>query len=206
MYSSRIDITSNLYDGIVSNDMEKWTNDQMLTIRKFESKNLKYNKISSENWFYLQRLPNSFPYDEGYIIIQSKLGNTFDNFKPSYKSKGDISKLDCSVKLNIDPLIDCDTIIINTVGPIELKSINVIPDNISFNHIDFFDNEKISQIRKHGLWFYAEFPEAQKIQNIRMAILILILPFWLTLLLKLFGKEFKPEKVLFQKKFKKNHH
>lgn len=203
VYSTRLDITSNLYDGVGSNDTETWIKDQLLTIRKFKSKNFKCNGISSENWYYLQRLPNSFPCDEGFVIIRSKLYNSFDNFKPSFKSKGDISKLDCKVKLNFDSLVDCDTIIINTVGPIDLKSINVIPDDISFNQLVFLDKEKISQIRKYGLRFYAEFPEAQKIQNIRMAILILILPFWLTLLLKLLRKEFNSAKVIFQKKYKK---
>lgn len=206
VYSTRLDITSNLYDWVDSKDIAMWINDKLLTILKFKSQNIKSIGTSSENWHYLQRLPESFQCDEGYVIIRSQLYNSFDNFKPSFKSKGDISKLDCKVNVNIDSLIDCDTIIINTVGPIDLKSINVIPDNISFDQIEFFDKKKISQIRKYGLRFYAEFPEAQKIQNIRIAILILILPFWLTLLLKLFGKEFKPEKVLFQKKFKKNHH
>lgn len=205
VYSTRLDISSNLYNRVGSNDTETWTNDQLLTIRKFKSKNFKSNGISSENWYYLQRLPNSLPCDEGFIIIRSQLQNSFDNFKPSYKSKGDISKLDCKVKLNFDYTIDCDTIIINTVGPIDLKSINVIPDNISFNQIEFFDKDKISQIRKYGLRFYAEFPETQKIQNIRIAILILILPFWLTLLFKLLRKEIKSAKAIFLKKFKKDH-
>lgn len=199
VYSTRLDITSNLYDGVSSNDTETWSNDQLLTIRKFKSKNFKINGISSENWYYLQRLPNSSPYDEGFVIIRSQLNNSFDNFKPSFKSKGDISKLDCNMKLNLDPLIDCDTIIINTIGPIDLKSINVIPDNISFNQIKFFEKEKISLIRKYGLRFYAEFPEAQKIQNIRMVILILILPFWLTLMFQLIRSEVHTFRKLLQR-------
>lgn len=206
VYSSNIYITSNLYDAVGSNDAEMWTDDQLLTIRKFKSKNFKSNGISSENWFYLQRLPNSFPFDEGFVIIRSQLYNSFDNFKPSFKSKGDISKLDCKVKLNFDSCISCDTIIINTIGPIDLISINVKPDNISFNKIEFYDKGKISQIRKNGLRFYAEFPEAQKIQNIRIAILILLLPFWLTLLLQLLRREIQFAKVIFQNKYRNNHY
>lgn len=190
VYSTRIDISSNLYDGISSKDVENWSHEQLLTIRKFKSRNFKHNGISSENWFYLQRLPNSCPYDEGSVILGTQLYNTYDNYKPRVFSKGDISKLDCVIQLDLDSRIECDTIMINTFGPIDLISININPDKLSFNQIEFSDKDKIAQIRKNGLRFYAEFPEAQKIQNIRIAFLILILPFWLTLLFKLCKKEF----------------
>lgn len=205
VYATRLDITSNLYDGVDSNDAETWDNDQLLTIRKFKSKNLKSNGISSENWYYLQRLPNSFPCDFGFVIIQSKLYDSFDNFKPSLLSKGDISKLDCKIQLNIDSCISCDTIIINSVGPIDLISVNVVPDNISFNQIEYYDKNKILQIRKNGLRFYSEFPEAQKGQNVRIAVLILILPFWLTLLLKLLWKEVKSAIVALHNWYRNTH-
>lgn len=189
VYSTRIDISSNLYDGISSKDDETWSTEQLLTTRKFKSRNFKHNGISSENWYYLHRLPDSSPHDEGSVILCSQLYNTYDNSKPRVFSKGDISKLDCIIKLDLDSRIECDSIIINTFGPVDLKSINITPDNVSFNQIEFNDKNKIKQIINNGLRFYAEFPEAQKIQNIRIAILILFLPFWLTLLFKLIIKE-----------------
>lgn len=202
VYSTRIDMSSNLYDVAGSEDADIWSNDQLLTIRKFKSRNFKHNEISSENWYYLQRLPNSSPYDEGSVILCAQLYNTYDNFKPKVFSKGDISKLDCIIKLDLDSRIECDTIMINTFGPIDLVSININPDKISFNQIEFNDKDKIKHLRKNGLRFYAEFPEAQKIQNIRIAILILILPFWLTLLFKLSLKEILYLRSIFHKNYR----
>lgn len=202
VYSTSIDISSNLYDAVNSSDDEIWTNEFLLTTRKFKSRRFKHNGICSENWFYLQRLPNSSPYGEGSVILCSQLYNTYDNFKPILFSKGDISKLDCIIRLNLDSRIECDTILINTIGPIDLAAISIKPDNISFNLIEFTDKGKLNQIRNNGLRFYAEFPEAQKIQNIRIAILILILPFWLTLLLRLISREVHSLRKILQRKLR----
>lgn len=189
VYSTHIDLYSNLYDDINSNDTETWSDDQLLTIRRFKQKKIKQNHINSECWYYLQKLPDSHPCDEGFVIFNSQCFNTYDHLKPNFKSKGDISKLDCTINLRLDSRIECDSVIINTLGPVNLISINIQPDSLSFNKIMFYDKNKISQIRKSELRFYAEFPEAQKIQNIRIAVLLLILPFLLTLLFKLLKDE-----------------
>ena len=99
-------------------------------------------------------------------------------------------------------LLGCDTIEINTVGPFDLKSISLSPDSTNFNTILFFDKSKIKTIRKSGLKFYAEFPEASKLQNIRMAILLIILPFLLTWIIFLTKKELKLFRECVNEKFR----
>lgn len=194
VYSTRIDILSNLYDFTIPHDQEIWTKDHLVAIRKFKSLDIKRNLpsgTSSETWFYLERLPASHSCNNHIIALCSQSYNNFDHFKPRLNSKGDISKLDCKICLNLDSRLDCETIIINTVGPIELISVNISPDIISFNKFIYSDKTKILQIRENGLRFYAEFPEAQKIQNLRISILLLVLPIWITLLIKLIRLEFK---------------
>lgn len=189
VYCSKITISSSLYDVVNNTQNEKWTEDKLLTIRIKKPQNSNRNTITSESWFYLSRLPNSYPDEYGEVILCSGLNNDFDNFKPNWHSKGDLSKLDCQLSLKLDDLHGCDTIEINTVGPFDLKSISIIPDSLSFNRIIFYNQDKIKAIRKKGLHLYAEFPEASKLQNFRMAILLIVLPFVLTWIIYLIKKE-----------------
>lgn len=191
VYSTHLEMSSNLYDAVTPKDKGSWSQELLLTTRKFKTKRTKANGTSTDFWFYLERLPSSYLCDEGSIVLYSQLYNSLDNFKPVIKSTGDISKLDCELLLNIDSRMECDSIIINTIGPIDLISSNITPDSITLNEIIFFKDYKISRIRKEGLRFYAEFPEAQKLQNLRLAVLILILPFWITLLIRLIYKEYQ---------------
>ncbi len=107
-------------------------------------------------------MPNSYPYEYGEVILCSGLNNDFDNFKPNWRSKGDISKLDCQLSLKLDDLLECDTIEINTVGPFDLKSISIIPNSLSFNRIIFYNQSKIEAIRKDGLHFLCRIPRSIK--------------------------------------------
>lgn len=195
VYSSHLEMSSNLYDAVTPKDEEYWFQEHLLTTRKFKTERIKANGTSTNFWFYLERLPSSCPCDEGSVVLCAQLCNSIDNFKPVIKSKGDISKLDCEIFLDIDSRMACDSIIINTIGSINLISSNITPDSVTFNELIFIEPYKISKIREDGLKFYAEFPEAQKLQNLRIAVLILFLPFWVTLLIRLICKELRRFKI-----------
>ncbi len=194
VYRTSIRMTSNLYDYARIEDDETWKDKSMLLIRKLKSRKETANTVNAESWFYLHRLSERSVYDSGSVVLEGSLTNTFDNYRPSYKSKGDISKLDTHIKIDLHGWLICDTVLISTVGPCDLKSVSVIPDSVSFSKIYYYTRDKIETIKKCGLDLYAEFPEAQKLQNIRIAVLLFLIPLVITILFKTIQHEIRSVK------------
>lgn len=191
VYRTSILLESNLSDVVNCQDKEIWDSEPLLAIRRSATTNPKRNASRVESWFYMSRLPNSFPYEQKFIRLCLYTINTIDNLQPSFLSKGDISKLDCSISLNLTHLLSCDTVTFYSVGPFTSFSANIPPDSISFNKFIFYNKDKIKQLRSDGLRFYAEFPEAQKLQNFRIALLLTVIPIILSAICSIIVHEYK---------------
>ncbi|MBP3511346.1 MAG: hypothetical protein J6K19_04815 [Prevotella sp.] len=185
VYKSTITLQSNLYDRSIPKDRENWSNQKDITIwRKATITNK--NTTKNESWFYLKRLLK--PFSDKACLMEHRLRTSHDNFSPKWNTKGDVSKLDFELKIGNNDFIECDEIKIRFNGPYNLASINIKPDEISYDYISFTNPLKLKAIRKNGLNFYASFPIPEKIQQARITFMMIIIPLLISYLIYLLGK------------------
>lgn len=94
--------------------------------------------------------------------------------KPSWMERHDFSQGWYKFNLN-SASIDSIRLIINFEGATDFYPIKINPDVIGSNYIQYSDSNKILQIKKEGLEFYAKFKELENRQTIRCFALTAIL-------------------------------
>lgn len=166
-----------------------------VNINQLPVNNIALNSTIAETYFNV--LPEKRQYNcscYNGVTLLANAQTDVDFINPGFESKGDISKLDCMVTIDIDERISCDTVTFYSVGPFSCFSANVEPDYVSFNKIAYFSPDKINRIKKNGLRFYSEFPEAAKLQNFRISLLLIAIPIILTSIFSLAYQLFKKHK------------
>lgn len=139
----------------------------------------------------MKRLQKHWNLNIDTIKVAHGLKTDLDNFSPKWYSVGDASKLDFRLNLNLRDLIDCQEVLIKFNGPFTLASITMEPDNKGYNYISFTNPYKLHIIGKKGLNFYASFPQMEKIQQIRITVILLIFPILISWLIFLINKTIK---------------
>ena len=182
LYKSTITLESNLYDVARPKDREVWANKKDLVI--WHQPTIVRNKTISENesCFYLKHKKRDSCGDT--IGMGHRLLTSYDNLFPKWFSKGDVSKLKFELNISNYGLIDCEEITIRFNGAYNLYSISLEPDEKGSDYIRFANQFKLKVICKNGLALYSSFPELERMQQARIAVLItIIIPLLLSWLL-----------------------
>lgn len=197
-YASAIDSISTLYKSIVNIETNSYYTSRIKTenqeFLRNEQENITYkqpifvckNKVESECWFYMKRLQEYWGLQEDTISMQHSLSMAFPI---KWYSFGDISKLNFHLKLNfLYGDVECEEITILFKGPYSLASVTMEPDEKGYSYISFKNPYKLQVISRRGLSFFVSFPNMEKIQNTRIACLLVIFPFlisWLIYIIKI---------------------
>lgn len=186
LYKSIITLESNLYNGIKPKTKEVWSNEREVAI--WHKPIIVKNKTNTENesWFYLKR--KTWDWSVDTLCLEHRLLNSYDNFFPKWSSKGDVSKLNFKLKIENYGFIECDEIMIRFNGPYNLSSITMEPDEKGYDYIRFTNPFKLEVISKNGLGFYASFPIPEKIQQARIAAIMIIIPILISWLLYILNR------------------
>lgn len=119
----------------------------------------------------------------GIFAVYSNLFND----KPALRSPWDISQSNYQIKFDSHN-IRCDTISIEFNGATNFSNMYPTPDKVTMSGLEFFNQNKISEICKNGLKFHSEFIELNEMSTRRTFVLSgivsLILSILATLILK----------------------
>lgn len=181
LYKSIVSQEADFYDEIKSKDDEYWSNSREILIYKHPTQIKNKKVIENETCFYLKRYTGI-----DTIHIFQKLCSSFDC--PKWFSKGDVSKLDCEIKFETYNLVECDEINIRFNGPYSLYSKNIEPDKDGYDYISYTSPFKLEVIHQKGLKFCALFPMFERMQQTRIAVLMIIIPILLSWLLYILRK------------------
>lgn len=180
LYKSEITQEADFYDKIRGRDNECWSNDN--GIIKYQHPTQTCKRVSkNETWFYVKR---NMSIDK--ITLNHELHTSFE--RPKWFSKGDISKLDFELKLNLYNLMECEEINIHFNGPYSLYSIDIEPDKKKYDCICYTNPFKLEIIHREGLRLCASFPVFERMQQTRITAILIIIPFLLSRLTHILNK------------------
>lgn len=181
------------YSVACSKDSIKYIgNKKYLTTESFASSYYFIDTILHElDPFYYEfnRVNDSIPFGAPRRKDNTTIGipNLFDRY--------DISQGWYNLQLN-SSTIDSLSLTINFIGATDFYPIAIEPDEIGSNYIKYTDQNKLLQIRIHGLSFYARFKEMDNKQTIRSfvvstllsGLLIIVLSYIINIIMSLFKR------------------
>lgn len=176
LYKSIIAAGSNVYAYTSVKDMECWMNNSDVAIWRRTTEK-KHGLIKSESWYYMKRKSRT----NDTLCLEHRLTIPYDNFYPKWYSCGDVSKLEFKLKLNDYDLLECKGIFIKFNGPYILASTTMEADKQGYDYFLITNPYKLKIISRKGLSMYASFPKLEKLQHIRITVLMLVIPLIMSL-------------------------
>lgn len=176
LYKSIITTESNYYANTSVKDEEYWMNNSDVIIWRRATEKT-HGLIKNESWYYMKRESKT----NDTLCLEHRLTIPCDNFYPKWYLCGDVSKLELKLKLNDYDLLECKGIVVMFKGPYILTSTTMEADKQGYDYFLITSPYKLKIISRKGLSLYASFPKLEKLQHIRIAVLMLIIPLIISL-------------------------